>query len=484
MDLYHRSVALRLEIGDAKKNIRTGDNHTEVNFKNGSKIVVVTSSDNARGARSNILVVDEYRLVEYDIVTSVLQPMGAVPRQPEFKNRYPKKYKDYQETNYEIYLSSAWYKSNWSWNHFESYFKSMIDDGDSFAISIPYQVPILHNLLDKSTIIANQTSDLFNPVEFQMEYEGLFYGGNDKGFFELKDLNDIRTVSKTFIPPTDVEYLENASLSKPKNLSNIPKIPGEIRIISLDVALAGNSHGRRNDTSAIIGIRLIPEKDYYIRQVVYIESVQGAVDTTALAIKFKRLFYDFESDYGVLDVNGMGIGVYDACAGILRDDDRDIEYPAWVSMNDDTLKEKSKYVNALPVLWTIKASAKLNNDIAFGLKIAIKNGRLRLPISDIQKREDFVSEKKLNFIGLPYEEQLRYLSTYTQASLMINELVDLEYDVSGANIKIKEVGSATKDRYSALAYVNYVAGEIEKEAIEESDSGGFDDYIHAINWGG
>ena len=108
VDLYNKSAALRGEIGDYR-NISTGVNAAEVVFKNGSKISATASSDNSRGLRGNILIVDEFRLVDKDIVDKVLKPMLNVSRIPEFKLKNMLKYKDYNEDNVEIYISSAWY---------------------------------------------------------------------------------------------------------------------------------------------------------------------------------------------------------------------------------------------------------------------------------------------------------------------------------------------------------------------------------------
>jgi hypothetical protein len=52
---------------------------------------------------------------------------------------------------------------------------------------------------------------------------------------------------------------------------------------------------------------------------------------------------------------------------------------------------------------------------------------------------------------------------YIQTSLLINELVNLEYTSQGTEIKIKETGSNRKDRYSSLAYGNQIANELERK---------------------
>lgn len=239
VDLYHKHSAVRYEIGDYKQNIRAGAQDASVKFKNGSKITAIASSDNSRGQRGNILIVDEFRMVDKDVIDSVLSPILNVPRVPEFKTRYPKKYEDYEEENIEIYISSGWYKYHWSWVEFNSYLKKMISNSSNFVATLPYQTSILHGLLKNQRISDIKTSDTYDDTNFKMEYDAMFIGENDKSYFKLEPLNKARTLNKVFIPPTNEEFVENNKLQKPKKLLNMPRKPGEIRLVSLDVALQG-----------------------------------------------------------------------------------------------------------------------------------------------------------------------------------------------------------------------------------------------------
>ncbi|HFI0463179.1 TPA: terminase family protein [Streptococcus suis] len=479
--LMNRSYPLRLEIED----IKTGVNNAEVKFKNGSKIVPITSSDNSRGYRANVVVLDEFRLIDYSIIDKVIKPMKGVPRQPEFKNKYPNKYKDYFEPNYEIYLSSAWFKTHWSFNLFEDYLKKMLEGRPTFVCALPYQVSLTHGLLLQSEVDEIVSSDMFNQFMFQMEYEAMFAGGDGNGFFQLDDINPSTTVTKAFVPPSNLEYLENKQLSKPRNLCNIPKVEGEIRLVSLDIALSGSDGRRKNDSSAFICMRMIPKKVGYHREAVYVESIHEAIESETLAIRFKRLFYDFMADYAVMDVNGIGQGVYDACAGVLRDSERDVEYEAWSAINDKAQSERYKYLNGKPVVYAIKANARLNNDIAVALRTAFQNKKISLLISDVEKRDELVTDSAINFLNKTPLEQQEILMPYLQTSLLVTELVSLRYEMNNGNIKIVEVGSATKDRYSALAYVNYIAQQLETDALnEDKQNDGYSSFVFDFGWKG
>src|SRR5699024_4421574 len=475
--LYHVSHGLRNEIGSAR-NIKTGVNDAEVVFKNGSKISIIASSDYSRGVRGNVIIMDEFRMIEQDIVNTVIKPIGNVPRIPRFKSRYPNKYKDYSEDNIEIKISSAWYKSDWSYAEYKNVFLKMLKNpGRYFALAFSYQLSLMHGLLEQKDVTDIMTDPAFDKYSFAMEYEGQFVGENENAFFNLEAMINSRTVEKVFIQPDSFEYLENKKLSRPKDLSNLKMVEGEIRIISLDVALMGDGNKHNNDTSVMFGMRLLPDKGGgYKRQVVFIESIGTAIKDKDLAVKFKRLFYDFEASYAVLDAMGVGLGVYDRLAEETYDTERDMEYPSWASYNDAVMADRAPS-NSVNVLYTIKASASLNTMIATELKSAFLSGKLQLPISEVVKREDLVQNASLKFLTLPQEKQHKRLASFQQATALVNELNALEWRYQGNNIKITEPSDGTKDRYSSLAYCNHVANEIEVLNKQKSSNEDFEEFM-------
>lgn len=472
VSLYNNSEAVRAEIGDFR-NIKTGANDARVSFLNGSKIEAVTSSDSARGYRGNILILDEFRLIDKKTIQEVLTPMLNVVRTPPFT--FKPEYKGYpQEENKTVYISSAWYKTHWAWDEFKDYFKNMLDGSSYFVADTPYTLSVHHGLLTQNKV--NQDRKAYDKAKWEMEYEGLFVGENDKGYFKLEDINKCRTITKTFIPPTNIEFVENNSRAVPKNLSNIPRIDknSEIRIVSLDVALMGGSKTVKNDSSAFTCMRLVQEKDTYRRDVLYLESVRESISANDLGIRAKQLYNDFEADYVVIDTNGIGTAVLEAVCSILYDEERDIEYPAWSTLNNEEENERLK-TKGTPIVVAYKADAKFNNAIAIGLKTALEEKKIRFPITDIEQREYLVD--KGGFLKKSIEEQQRQLHSFQQSSALANELVALEYSVRSGNIVIQEVGTTTKDRYSSLAYGNHFASELEKELRETDELDGYDDFF-------
>ena len=72
------SGLLRGEIKDVVIN----QSNAQITFRNGSYIEVVTANDNSRGHRANLLVCDEFRMINKDVIDLVLKKFLTVARQP------------------------------------------------------------------------------------------------------------------------------------------------------------------------------------------------------------------------------------------------------------------------------------------------------------------------------------------------------------------------------------------------------------------
>lgn len=453
--LKNNSPNVAREISDFK----TGANETFVAFKNGSKITAVPSSDNARGYRANILIVDEFRLISKSTIDTILKPFLNVNRTPPYLQN--PKYSHLSEENKEIYISSAWYKNHWIWDSFKSYLNGMIAGKDYFVAVLPWQLSVYHKLLSRKRVEQQRTEEDFDQMSWDMEFEALFVGENENAYYKLDDIQKCRTLPKAFYPPTDRDFVEAKGTRK--KLSNMPKQAGEIRLVSMDIALMGSNKTLKNDTTAFTLIRMLPQDGEYRRDVVYMESMSGQ-HSENLAIRLKQLYYDFEGDYVAMDTMGNGIAVFDSATKILYDKARDEEYPAWTVLNDEMMDDRKMDKNAIPLIYSIKGNPELNHKVATGLRSAFEKKKIRLLINDIEAKEDLIEAK--GYMKKSDEEKHYLLRPYVQATALTNELVNLIYRVQGGYIKIEEVGTTTKDRYSSIGYGNYVATLLEQEQLK------------------
>lgn len=451
-ELMARSPNLRREI----KEIRSNNNESVVIFHNGSTITAVVSGESSRGMRATAIIIDEFRLVSKEVIDRIIKPFLNVQRIPPFMNK--EEYKDYPlEENTEVYLSSSWYKSNYAWDMFNEYLGNSLKNNSKYCVfNFNYRLAVEHRLLSKER--AEAMREEMDSISWDLEMESLFYGENESAFFKSDIINPCRTLVKPWNPPTDLEWLE--AKSKNKKLDTLSKHNGEIRAISCDIALM---KGNKNDASVFTLARFIPSTDGYTRKVVHIENHIG-LSSEKQALRIKQLFSDFNADYIILDSNGIGLSVFEELVKPTYCEERDIEYPPYTSYNDENMADRCAIKGALPVVYTLKVvQASLNHEIAIALKDAFEKKKIELLINDSKGRDLLVEHD--NLLKLSSHDQARLLAPYYTTTAMINEIINLEYQINNGFIKIVEKSGARKDMYCSLAYLNYLAKMLEKELL-------------------
>lgn len=434
-----------------------GTNKAVIEFRNGSWIKVVTASDSGRGARANILVLDEFRMIDLDTVNTVLRRFLTAPRQPGYLQN--PEYSHLLERTKEIYMSSAWYKSHWSFEKSKSYLVNFLDDTKKYFIcSLPYQIAIKESLLSKEQIEDEMSETDFDEVKFSMEMKAIWFGDTEGAFFTFDDVSKQRRL-KTAMYPFNISNKNN-------KIANIPELAlNERRILSVDIALM-QSKKNKNDASAIIINSAIPtNNNNYIMNIVYMENHEG-LNTDELALIVRRLYAKFKCTDLVIDTNGVGLGVFDALIQDMIDPGTGEVYHALSCCNDKIMAERCKIDNAPKKIWSIKASASFNNEICLLLRSGFQKNKINLLVSEFKAEE--ILKEKYNFFSklLPYE-QVQLKMPYIQTTLMVYELINLQHEVKGTNIKIFEKSGMRKDRYSSLAYNYWVQCQLERETLHK-----------------
>lgn len=438
-----------------------GANKAVIEFANGSWIRVVTASDSGRGARCNILLVDEFRMVDLDTINTVLRRFLTAPRQPNYLNK--PEYAHLLERNKEFYMSSCWYKSHWSFDKAKAYFNNMLDDTKKYFIcSLPYQIAIKEGLLSREQIEDEMSESDFDATKFSMEMESLFWGDTDGAFFTFDDISKRRKL-KTAIYPTSVT-------NNGRNLKIPELVLNERRILSVDVALMASTKKQNNDASSIIINSAIPTNDNsYTSNVIYIENYEG-LTTDELALIVRRMYSTYKCTDLCIDCAGVGQGVFDMLIQDMVDPTTGELYPALSCCNDKAMAERCKVDNAPKVIWAIKASASFNNEICILLRSGFQNGKINLLVSD-SEAEEILKDKVKGFVKMPAYEQMQYKLPYIQTTLLVYELINLEYEIKGTNVKITEKSGMRKDRYSSLAYNYWVQCQLEREMLRKQKTG-------------
>ncbi len=463
-ELMNMSPNLRKEINP--RDVKIGTNESYVKFKNGSTITAINASENTRGRRAHILVVDEYVQIKggFETLTKILQPFLQVVRQPKYLQN--PKYEKYKEENKQIYMSSAWWADHWSYNLYKDYVEKMLIGESSFVCNLPYDIALKYGLMSQTRLDEILDDPNMTNEAFLMEYCGQFYDLGDDSYIKPSDIISNRIIVKPWYPPTNIEHVTERT-KRNKSWEEERTSREELRVVGCDIAL---SQGDKNDNTIIHYSVSIPKGDKYITDIRYSEAINGGT-SKSIALRLKQLYYDGDCDYIVMDVAGLGLSVLDALGEYTYDEERDIKYPPMCCFNKEDKRERCGYKEALPIIYGIVANEEINNDIAVTLKASLTNHTLRFLVNEFEG-EDWLNENK-NFQILDASEKVRLMYPYVQTTLTQMEIVKLQTELTRKGIKLVEFGSNRKDRYSALAYMNHFIREQEKKLRKPKSKGNF-----------
>lgn len=462
-DLRNKYPMLKCEI----EKITTNHDNVKCIFKNTSVISIVASNDGARSGRGNILIADEYRMIRENVINTVLKQFLTAPRHPGYMDL--DEYDDYPlEPNKEIYLSSAYLKSHWSYTKFMTITKRMAEGRPAFSCSIPYICGLDNKIITKQRI--EEDREEIGEFSFLMEYCSYWYGENENSFFKSDEINKCRILNNAYYPLSDDEYRNNEV--RKKRLKQMPKKKDEIRIISCDIAICKSSSKVSNDNSVYTLIRMLPDGNGYVREIVHMESYNG-LSVEEQSTRIKRLFTEFNADRIILDAQGIGFSVLNELSKSSYDKTIDEHYEPFVPYAGSTNADIELSKEGKQVIYVFKGYEQTNNNVNVYLKNAFMSKKIRLLIDENEKKEDFDNDKNFHSDG---SYKAYKLLPFIQTSQFIFETLNLEYEVRPTgNIAIKEKGRNRKDRYSSVGYGNYLAQLIEDEEYRKKNKkkGGF-----------
>jgi hypothetical protein len=463
-ELRHKYPNINREI----ETLTINPNGAEVKFRCGSNIKAVPSSESARGNRANYIVIEESRLVPKEVLEQVIKPFLEV-RNPNYRSK--PEYRDDPELREDgiiSYITSAWYSAEYWFTYVKSCIKRMVN-GDETAnfLAFDHLVVLRHGI--KTEKMLKDEMDDTDDITVQMEYYNIPSGASGKSYFPLRLFH--RNLKKAFYPQKEMAY------NSKKNIYDIPKEDGEIRIVTVDVATRAN---KVNDNSIIACVRMIPSMGRgYERHLVYMESHKGQ-HVGIQAKRIKELFYDFNSNFVCLDLQAAGIGVFDSLSENTIDDERDITYPPFTvvgeeygmvknEVRDDLRYNHTRGLNPLQVIFPISASQDLNSQMASAFKISLQKKLWKFLISE-GDAEDYLIKNVKEFTADPNDSDLyaRFLNPYVNTGLFISECINLDFKPVGDKIKLVEKSGCYKDRFSAIVYCNYVIStEFDKLLLKE-----------------
>ena len=457
--MYSDSTNLQREI----KRFGGANNSFEIEFWNGSYIKAVTSDESSRGNRANDIIVEESRLVPKEILESIIKPFFEF-RTPPYRTKEPYNTDvDYRETNNLSYITSA-YNTNEPWyDDVKSVLKRIIR-GDSTAhfVALDYLISVRHGIKSKQTLKNEMLNN--NRTSVLQEYYNMPTTTSSKAFFDATYFH--RVINKAFYPQ------RMATFNIRRNPYQVAKVENELRIVSADIATRA---GKSNDLTILSCVRLIPGRLGYDRELLHMEAHSG-VSTTNQALRIKQIFFDFESDFLVLDTQNIGLGVFEQLGKAITDEERNIPYPAFTLCNLNLLDsaQQEDYlsrvtsIGALPVVFPVMASASLNSRIASEFKSALQNKKWEFLIHPVDA-ENFLVGNQPEYLASALDSNVGvfFMNPYVQTSAFIDECLNLDMSMNNGLVKL-ERKNGRKDRYTSVAYANLLAEILDRDLIRES----------------
>lgn len=472
------------------ENISIGKELGVIKFHNGSTIESVICSDNARGMRANILILDESRLMNDDTINRILVPFLTLSNreQPWAANPKYKRELD-REHNSKIYLTSIGYKDEWSYQDFKKYCDFIAAGrNDYFAISLPYQFGVESGIIQKSYIESVVREKLANLKNLKMEFEVIPHGESESAMFTFDEVNSARQIRVPLIPPTDDEYIETKGIHR-----NLPyyqkKEQKEKRVISMDIAIGG---GRKNDLTVFSVFRLFENIEYYDKELSYIEVMSG-INLDQQILRLKQLFYDLECDYAVIDAGGaIGIEAVNSCGNITKDPFRNKRYPGWKTMNKaEKYDMRISDPNAEPVLYPIQvtgagASAMQYNMLVIA-QLEFQRKRLSLlvdeetAVDELNKRYKYLSMRTSNDASLK-DKASNMIGPFANTTQLIDEAIKTQIVRLPSGRWVYDEKNGRKDRIISMIYGLYFINILEEDLIALNKNVNISDYVSTMNY--
>ena len=152
------------------------------------------------------------------------------------------------------------------------------------------------------------------------------------------------------------------------------------------------------------------------------------------------------------------------------------------STSQEDLIKRTIGLNAIPIVYPVSASAKLNSAIAVDLRDKLQKKMWSFLVDETAGEEHLIkSQYKKEFLDQkdPSSNSF-FLQPYAQTSLLVHECIGLNMTLIAGNIKLVESPGGRKDRFTALSYGNYFASILEKDFLREEDKSDDYDYLAAL----
>lgn len=406
--------------------------YVRIKFKNKSQFDIVAVKDSTRGGRRHAGTIEEVILVDGEKLNAVILPLMNVSRRAACGQVDPNEILNKSQT----YITTAGYKNTFAYQKLiQILIWQVIDPSKAFVLGGSWRIPVMHGLLDKSFVTDLKADGTFNEMSFSREYESIWTGSVEDSFFNSDVFDKYRVI----------QYSEEKySLKNSKNA---------YYILSVDV-------GRLGDKTIVMVFKVVPKNEgsalKYLVNIYLMEDEHFEIQS----IKIKNICEKFQAKKIVIDGNGLGVGLLDYMVKPNIDTETGLEYQSY-GVQYQTEEEEKHYKKfetddtIKNMIYIIKATPQINNDMHVNALSQLSSGKIRLLIDHQVAKSKLLSTKKGQ--SLSPEERAEFLKPYTHTSILKEEMTNLreKKDTTG-KIALERVNrKISKDRFSSFEYGLY-----------------------------
>ena len=178
-------------VDDGKTGQKKSGNYYELNFKNGSRLTVV-SKDTSRGLRATSGVLEEAATINEEDYNEVLLPQLNVPRREVDGSLNPE-----EPVSTQTFITTAKEKTVFMYGKLiECAVNEVINPYDYFVWGVSYEVPLKYGVVNKQMLMDQRDSSTISEEAFLRESMSVWTGNNKEAWLDSKRLNSRRTLLK------------------------------------------------------------------------------------------------------------------------------------------------------------------------------------------------------------------------------------------------------------------------------------------------
>lgn len=450
LEILRRSEHLEKEI----ESWSTNKDGSVVKFKNGSSFLSLSAIESSRGERAELLIYDEFVYAKGDMLESVIAPMQNGTRDRPF-NILDEFANVPAEVPKEVYISSVGEKYTWAHDLSIETARKMLQGEDKFICCLEAEIGVHEGYITQVVVDEGRARAKRNgrfDKEYGIEWQDTI--GGIQPFFSPSYIQKCKTIDLPVFQKTkSIELWKD-------------KAANETRVLSMDIASASSLHAA-NDASAILILSAFERSDGTFEIHLLHSVVFEGVPLIEQPIIARRMFQDFDCDYMVLDANGSGRSVAESQAREQVDLQSGRIYAPIRCMNNEDIAKQCSFPGAKSALYAMKATSKINTEMAGYTKWKIESNDLHLLVPAEEGRMVLTSDW---FTRLERNVQEAIARQYKNSDLLAKELCGLRAVQTGeTTFKLKERGSQRKDMASALLYALYFLKSLEDDCIRKRE---------------